>query len=123
MNEFLARTGIVLGNDMRFDADGIPAAPTLHADFDIAIDFHINAVDVIDEYNVSGTPLRLQSAEIPHLRRFSMNERRRERRCPTIPGQVARALFSKVIDLSTVQAAAAWSVTARRRCRVSASPG
>jgi hypothetical protein len=48
---------------MRFDLGGVPATPTLGAKFDIAIDFLINAVDAIDEYNVSGAPLSMQSAD------------------------------------------------------------
>jgi hypothetical protein len=96
---------IVRGNDIRFDVGGAPTTPTLDAKVDIEIDVLINAAGTIDgdDYNVTGTPLSLQSAQVrfPYAD-FSTNNVAVSLGAPSILSQAAQTLTSTVIDLSTV---------------------
>jgi hypothetical protein len=96
---------LVHGNEINFDVGGAPTTPTLDAKFDIEIDVLINAAGTIDgdDYNVSGTPLSLQSAVVrfPYAD-FSTHNTAVIIGKPSILGQAADALTSTVIDLSSV---------------------
>ena len=96
---------LVHGNEINFDVGGAPTTPTLDAKFDIEIDVLINAAGTIDgdDYNVTRTPLSLQSAQVrfPYAD-FSTHNTAVIIGDPSILGQASDALTSTVIDLSTV---------------------